>query len=172
MRIILLICGSALLGWSALGFWQRNNPERLKFKGNIATATTSAELLPIRLEIEKQNIDLTVIPARVTKNNWETTDRGVSYLVGSGIVGGIGNAVFYGHNWKSLLGNLSKIKPGDSIKVGLNNSQVENFIVEYTSIIDPTQTHILYPSNDRRITIYTCAGLFDSKRFVAVALKK
>jgi LPXTG-site transpeptidase (sortase) family protein len=78
----------------------------------------------------------------------------------------------YGHNWSALLGSLPKIKPGDKIKIILSNGQEKNFVVKYTSIVAPSDTKILSDSADSRITLYTCAGFLDSKRFVATALLK
>ena len=42
-------------------------------------------------------------------------------------------------------------------------------MIEYTQVVTPDQTHILAPSDDRRVTLYTCTGFLDRKRFVVTA---
>ena len=58
------------------------------------------------------------------------------------------------------------------IMVSFTNGQKKLFEVTYTAIVSPSERDILQPSKDKRITIYTCYGFFDEKRFVAVATLK
>lgn len=109
-------------------------------------------------------------PAQIENNKWEATTKGVSYLVTSPVPGNAGNSIIYGHNWGNLLGSLSKIKPGQKIEIVLDDNEKRTFIVEHTSIIGPDQTSVLEDTSDRRITLYTCTGFLDSKRFVVTAI--
>lgn len=153
--------------------YQRYGPKNLEFKNYKNTQITKPEkILPTRISIPSQKINNLVFSASITNNYWETTDGGISYLSSTPIPGNTGNSVFYGHNWPSILGNLTKIRPGNEIKVYLNNGEVKTFVVKYTSVVNPEDSDILSASTDERITIYTCTGFLDSKRFVAVALLK
>ncbi len=75
----------------------------------------------------------------------------------------------YGHNWKSLLHGLPMVKPGQKVFVTMQNGSKIAFEVEYTATVDPADTYIIDKTSDTRLTIYTCSGFLDSKRFVVVA---
>ncbi|MBI2028304.1 MAG: sortase [Candidatus Levybacteria bacterium] len=117
-------------------------------------------------------MDLEIFPAKIVNNRWEITAQGVSYLSSSPLPGEKGNSVLYGHNWTNILGNLIKIKPGEEIVIVSNRNNKRTFVVEHISVVDPENTQILANTSDRRITLYTCSGFLDSKRFVVTALLK
>lgn len=75
----------------------------------------------------------------------------------------------YGHNWTSILGNLPKVKTGDVITVTMHDGKKKDFRIEYTAVVTPDQDYIIDNTNDVRLTLYTCTGFLDSKRFVVVA---
>ena len=167
---ILILTGIALLIFGSYLIFQRYNPQRLGFN-NVPPVNfgTSAGIFPKEVTIKNLGIRLLVYPARIKDNKWEATTKGVSYLVTSPVPGDRGNSIIYGHNWSNLLGKLPKIKPGEKIEVLFDNNKKRTFIVEYTSVVGPDQTHILSQTTDARITLYTCTGFLDSKRFVATA---
>ncbi|HVT01499.1 MAG TPA: sortase [Patescibacteria group bacterium] len=158
-----------LFGFSLV--WQRYSPKKLTFQ-NYQSDTTYlvSKKAPAEIIIPRLNINLPIYPAEIKNNAWEATNKGVSYLISSPMPGDTGNSVIYGHNWESLLGRLPNIKPKDKIEVLMNNGDKKTFIVMATALVDPDQTSILKSSMDKRITIYTCAGFLDSKRFVATAV--
>lgn len=154
-------------------YWERTNPKRLSFSDYMHREVSSKAPIhkqPVRIIIKSLKIDLPIIPARISNAQWETTHAGVSYLVSSPIPGERGNSILYGHNWTNLLANLTKAKPGDTVEIRYSDSSKKIFVIELTGVISPNQTHILEPSTDTRITLYTCTGFFDSKRFVATAI--
>jgi len=168
---ILLGIGLLLLGVYFLE--ERNNPNRLQFTYNTSVNTIHyfpKNIQPVLIDISSVHIHLPIYPATIDHTIWDTTTRGASYLITSPVPGDKGNAIIYGHNWTSLMGNLIYIKPGDKINVILNNKTQKTFTVRYTSIVLPTDIAILYPSKDNRLTLYTCTGFFDEKRFVSVAM--
>jgi len=157
---------------SVLLFWQRNNPKRVMF----LSAPIQREIkplinknLPTRLIINNINIDLPIFPARIYSQKWETTNQGASWLDISPAPGEIGNSIIYGHNWTNLLGNLTKAKPGNIIKIVYQDGSSKTFIVNSTAMVLPENVSVLKQTKDKRITLYTCVGLFDQKRFVVVA---
>lgn len=154
--------------------WLINDPNRLSFQ-NYTYAQTQApevQLQPTNISIENLNINLPIVPSNIIDGTWETTDLGVSYLASSPTPGSVGNSVIYGHNWASLFGNLVSVLPGDEVKIEFGDKSVKTFVVKYTSTVTPDTTSILAPTDDKRITLYTCIGFLDSHRFVAVALLK
>ena len=168
---ILILTGIGLLIFGSYLIFQRYNPQRLGFNNIPPMAfVPQAGIFPKEVTIKNLGVRLPVYPARIKDNKWEATTKGVSYLVTSPVPGESGNSIIYGHNWSNLLGKLPKIKPGEKIEVLLDNNKKRTFIVEYTSVVGPDQTNILNATNDKRLTLYTCAGFLDTKRFVAVAV--
>ena len=166
------LLGAMLIFAAAYLTWQRFTPTRLSFATRSVgdRLTVPTEFSPVRLRITRLKIDLPVIPTALENGKWTATDRGASYLVSTPLPGGIGNSVLYGHNWPNLLGRIVRIKPGDLIEIQLSDGTTRNFRVKYTATVTPDQTHILAPSDDKRITLYTCIGFLDSKRFVVTAI--
>lgn len=169
---LFILSGVLCLVITAYLFWQRNNPQRLKFNVSDITSDEKVESRfssPTYLVIEELNIRLPIYPATIRQGKWEATTKGVSYLSKSAIPGEVGNAVLYGHNWKNLLGNLKKAKPNQEIEIVFADGSKRNFKIEHTQTVTPNQTSILAPTTDSRITLYTCTGFLDSKRYVVIA---
>ena len=167
--------------WCLMGgyyIWLRYNPNNLQFKNYNTlqpqqikpTSKQKTFSQPTRLVIKDLQINLPLIPAKIENDVWETTDKGASYLVSSPIPGQEGNSIIYGHNWVNLLGNLTRAIPGQVVEITYADGSREHFVIEYTSTVLPTEASILDTSIDKRITLYTCTGFLDSKRFVAVAI--
>lgn len=166
---LLIITGLIFILLGTYFVFQRYSPKKLAFKNYISANTKIEGSYPEKIVIKKLNIELPIIPANINNKSWEATSQGVSFLASTPVPGQEGNSVLYGHNWESLLGSLPKLKPGDNIEIYLNNGKIRKFKVTYTQLVGPNDTSILAPSNDKRITLYTCAGFLDSKRFVATA---
>lgn len=127
--------------------------------------------MPVSIAIPSLRISLPVYPSTIENGKWQDTKDGVSFLTSSTAPGVGGNSIFYGHNWPSLLGNLTKIKPGDKIFVTLSEKGMQVYTVKYITVVTPDQTHILDTTSDSRLTLYTCTGFLDSKRFVVTAVE-
>jgi sortase A len=168
-RNLCLSIGLLLLIFAAYLQYERITPRRLTFAYKTTPNNSSRIESPIGVVIPSLGISLPIFPATVSNNSWPTTDKGVSYLLSSPLPGEKGNSVLYAHNWSNLFGKLPEIKVGDTIKVIGKKNSVTSFSVKYTAEVDPSNASILAPSTDKRITLYTCTGFLDSKRFVVVA---
>jgi len=166
----LILIGVTLLFLGGYFIFQRYNPKQLSFQDFNGYTNSVSGALPQKIVIPSLKIQLPIYPAQIRGNSWEATTKGISYLVSSPIPGEAGNSILYGHNWDSLLGRLQNIKPGEKIKVAYDDKTTKTFVVAYISIVDPSHTEILAPSSDSRITLYTCTGFLDSRRFVATAI--
>jgi len=124
---------------------------------------------PQAIIIPKSKIDLPVQATRIENKKWPTSEIGVSYLENSGKFGFSGNHVFYGHNWKNLLGNLDKTKVGDEIIIKSSQSKLYTFRVKYVGVVESGDVSILQDTQKERLTLYTCTGFLDSKRLVVIA---
>jgi LPXTG-site transpeptidase (sortase) family protein len=170
---IFIIIGITFLSIGLYLVWERNDASRLAFH-NYEYSASEAQLieinnLPVKLTIPDLHLDLQVIPAKTEGKNWETTKEGVSYLTSSPVPGEEGNSVIYAHNWAGLFADLPKIKPGNVVEVEYADKSKKQFSIAYTLEVSPGDLSILQSLNDKRLTLYTCTGFLDSKRFVAVA---
>lgn len=154
--------------------YQRYRPNPLAFaapsKTMVLSESTTEHGLPVRLQIPNVAIDLDIFPSEIHGSTWETTDKGVSYLKSTPLPGTIGNSIFYGHNWPNLLGRLKNTNVGDTVRVSFVDGSSVDYTVGFITIVRPEQTKILDNSEDSRLTIYTCTGFLDQKRFVVTAL--
>jgi LPXTG-site transpeptidase (sortase) family protein len=154
---------------SGILIWQRYyNPNRLSFSQIPPARTSKFELFPDRIIISEIGIDLPVIPSQIKDGVWQTTPRGISYLISSANPGEIGNSIFYGHKWPNLLGNLKNIKPGNKIMV-LSKNQTRTFWISQVLIVSPKDIQVLNSGSNAQLTLYTCYGFADLKRLVVVA---
>lgn len=154
--------------------YQRYRPNPLGFQGAVFTRELSETYTakPVRLAIPRLGIDLPVFGSEVNGTTWQTHENGVSYLKSTPLPGTVGNSVLYGHNWPNLLGPIRYSKVSDKIIVSYADGQTVSFVVAYIATVSPEQVKILENSKDSRLTIYTCTGFLDSKRFVVTALKE
>ena len=132
----------------------------------------STDLFPKQILIPKVRIDLQVFPAKASGEIWEVSEKGSSYLLGSGVPGQKGNVVIYGHNKNKLFGPIRWLGKGEEIKVV--NKKEEEFVYEVveTKTVTPNNVEVLAPTEDATLTLYTCTGFFDSQRFIVVAKLK
>lgn len=164
-----------VLFWIVTGFlvWQRYTPSRLAFATEPSRVVHSQKtVVPTRLIIDSLSLTLPIVPAVIESGRWPATTDGVSYLTQTPVPGDVGNSVLYGHNFSYLLGSLTQVVPGDTIVIETSDGGAHIFTVDYTQVVTADQTHILDDTADSRITLYTCTGFLDLKRFVVVATKK
>lgn len=171
----LIIQSLSLLTVGAYQLYLHETPSLLSFS-NYSYAQPNIPYMngmaPSRIAIPSLGINLPIYKSAIVNNVWQTTDLGASYLTSSPLPGSKGNSIVYAHNWVSLFGPLQSAKVGEKVIVTYSNGQKKTFVIAYTSIVSPDQSSILAPSKDNRLTLYTCTGLFDSHRFVAVAILK
>lgn len=166
---IFLVSGFLLVASAAYLLYLRHSTHPLTFEDQPKSMVAIAFGAPQKVQIPSINVNLPVIPSLIHNKTWETTDKGVSYLMSTPLPGEKGNSVMYGHNWTSLLKRLPSVKPGDSVLVTMENGTVKKFKVEFTATVNADQTYVIDNTEDSRLTIYTCVGFLDSKRFVVVA---
>ena len=167
----LILQSLSFLTVGAYQIWLQTASYRLSFAHYSYAANTGIKgMVPERITIASLGIDLPIYKATIVHNIWPTTDFGASYLTSSPLPGDKGNSIIYAHNWISLFGKLRNAKIGDKVVITYPDHIKKTFVIEYTSIVTPNESSILAPSKDRRITMYTCTGFLDTKRFVAVAI--
>lgn len=168
---LLILLGIIFLTCSSYLIYQRINPFRLSFSSYTQKypETTAGNLpTPAKIIIKDLNIELPIQKAKSGKK-WQAFSDAVSYLDSSPLPGEMGNSILYGHNWYNMLGKITGAKIGQDIVINFSDGSRKVFKVKYTQEVSPGQISILNPSLDTRITLYTCSGFLDSKRFVVVA---
>lgn len=169
------IFGIVCLLASAYLIYEQTNPNNLAFPDFVQEEREGqnfGRIQPVEITLPTLKKTLPIFPEKVSKDTWQTSASGVSYLSTSPIPGEKGNSILYGHNWPNLLGGLSKMKPGDRISIAFTDGSVREFVVAYTTTVNPDQVEILKSSEDSRLTLYTCTGFLDSHRFVVTAKLK
>lgn len=169
----LILQSFSLLTVGLYQLYLHETPSLLAFNNYSSTQQNVSYMngmAPSRIQIPSLGINLPLFKSTIVKNVWQTTDLGASYLTSSPLPGDTGNSIIYGHNWESLFGPLQNAKVGEKVIVTYPNGEKKTFVIAYTSVVSPDQSSILAPSKDERITLYTCTGLFDSQRYVAVAI--
>lgn len=167
---LLIASGIVLLCFSAYSYYQRLTPKRLEFIGyRNEQSARNLDTNAVGIIINKINLSLPLYEASIKNGVWEASTLGVSHLSTTPTPGNPGNSVLYGHNWPNLLGGLVNIQPGDIITIYFDNGGLEDFRVQLTQEVMSSQVSVLDQTDEPRITLYTCSGFLDSKRFVVIA---
>jgi LPXTG-site transpeptidase (sortase) family protein len=123
----------------------------------------------VRLMISGVKIDLPVTEGKIVDGVWETTQDGVSHLDISANPGENGNIVIYGHNKRVLFGSLPYVSMGAKIKVVTEDGNEFDYKVYERKNVAATDVSIAYATPSEVLTLYTCDGPLDGKRFVLLA---
>lgn len=148
------------------------NGNNLAFKNQTGVGYLNEKTIPVIIDIDYLNIHLPIEPALVDNNQWEVSQNGVSYLANSAGVGEPANLVLYAHNKRNRFGSLPWIKIGTEIILTDSNGFKYSYTVNSTRTVKPDETSVIIPHGYEELTLYTCTGLLDSKRFIVTALPK
>jgi LPXTG-site transpeptidase (sortase) family protein len=124
---------------------------------------------PTRIDIEKIGVSLPIGETSIKDGKWSINPDGASHLDISADPGVEGNIIIYDHNLIHRFGKISELKPGDIIVVTSEDKKEYRYKVYETIIVDPTQVDVLHNYDTQTLTLYTCYGFLDSKRFVVKA---
>ena len=136
------------------------------------TKEISSNLYPTQIIISKVRINLPVLPKEIINGEWNIPATSAAYLLGSGIPGQPGNPVIYGHNKNKLLGPIRWLEKDDEIKLINQKGQEFIYLVTETKTVAPKTVDVLAPTQGAFLTLYTCTGPLDTRRFVVVAKLK
>lgn len=127
---------------------------------------------PVKIEIPAVSINLPVKEAGIKDGLWQVWENAGSHLISSAYPGGNGNVVIYAHNTNNGFGPIRWLTKGALIK--LTDEQGAIFTYEIGDIVEVNPDDISYvlPKNVETLTLYTCSGFLDTKRFVVTAKYK
>lgn len=115
-------------------------------------------------------IDLPVIESGYINGNWIVSPNSANHVFQSAIPGSPGNIIIYAHNKLSLFGPLLWTSVGEGITLTTSNGTTHQYTVQTIAEVNPGETALLLPTATETLTVYTCSGFLDSKRFVVRAL--
>lgn len=124
--------------------------------------------LPVHINIPWK-VDVDVVPSIIEDNRWSIAENAASVLVQSALPGEKGNVIVYGHNKREILGNIRAMKKGEIITLVTQLGKEYKYEAREIIEVSPTQTSYLEASSEEVLTLYTCSGLLDSKRFIVRA---
>ncbi|HVS78694.1 MAG TPA: class E sortase [Candidatus Saccharimonadales bacterium] len=102
-------------------------------------------------------------------------NRGIWHWPKSARPGQVGNTVLIGHRWIYVYNgdvafeHLDLVKKGDNITV-IWDGQKFSYTVTGVKVVKPSDTSIIRPTTDKRLTLYTCTPMWTDKyRLVVTA---
>lgn len=169
LSTIFLVVGFLFIFQGLFDFSKRLGFYKVPTKNIEFSHKAQGTITPTKISISSLSLTLPVEPTLIKNGVWPTSQIGVSFLANSGNLGNAGNLIFYGHNWKNLLGNLKKVKINDKLVLAGSNGQDYLYSIAYIAEVSSNDISILSNTTDERITLYTCSGFLDKKRLVVVA---
>ena len=172
----LLLIGTIFLGMFSLlrtyDSWQGSILSFSQLPQSTNEQERDSNKLPQKITIPAHKIDLQIEGMEIVGGNWPVSTSSASYLLQSALPGEIGNVIIYGHNRSHLFGPLRWVQKGEEIL--LKNKKEEIFVYEVieTKVVSPDQIEVLLPTKEPTLTLYTCFGFLDAKRFVVVGRLK
>lgn len=157
MRGLGVLFGSVIIMWII-------NIGSYKSEANYYFGGTSS--VPLAIKIQKISVVQDVVPGVIQGQDWQIDESRVNYLIGSGNLYG-GNMVLYAHRREGLFQKLNLLKDGDEIVI-LFESDIKIYEVIESEMISSSEVEIL-TDDSYDLTVFTCDGWFDSKRWVVKA---
>jgi LPXTG-site transpeptidase (sortase) family protein len=162
----LIILGTILI--AIFGIWRVHNLRLLSFNRDFQPRQTSGSK-PVRVSLSRSNLTLPVTEATITDGSWEVSSSGASHWDNSANPGEGGNIVIYGHNKNNLFGPIRWLNKDDEIVLTNTENQDYRYKIVDTLVVNPDQTDYLLPTEEETLTLYTCTGFLDSKRYLVIA---
>ena len=114
-------------------------------------------------------VDISVGLGHYRDDSWTNNLNQAVYWTGSALPGQGGNIIIYGHNTRNVFGNMLRVAGDEEITITLKNGRKREYQIMEVIEVNPNDTQVLEPRTDETLILYTCSGLFDSRRFVVLA---
>ena len=170
LAFLLIISGLLIASFSYQGDIDtsatfENEPVKIELANNENLDEAS---LPVRIIIPDLGIDLDVQESKIVNGYWEVPDDRAAWGEGSGVPGRVGNQVIFAHARDGLFSNLEAVEKDMHIYV-LTDKDWFTYKVSEIKEVYPNQTEVIGPTDNERLTLYTCSGYKDSKRLIVVS---
>lgn len=168
LSILAIVFGISIFSFGAYHYFSIRILSFAKPPPETIITKNRAEL-PAKISIPDLKIDLPIEEGFIKDGVWQISEAKASHLNTSARPGEGGNIVIYGHNKRVIFGSLPFVRIGAKITITNKAGQTHSYEVTNKLYANPDQVNLLYPTDYEQLTIYTCAGLFDSQRFVIKA---
>lgn len=120
------------------------------------------------LRIPKLGLDKVVVEG----TDVASLREGPGHQPGTALPGMTGNAVIAGHRttYGAPFYRLDELSPGDPVSVE-TPSGTASYVVTMTEVVDPDDVWILTPTDDDRLTLFTCEPRFSAARRLVVTAR-
>jgi LPXTG-site transpeptidase (sortase) family protein len=118
----------------------------------------------VRIEIPRIGVDSTVTEVGIENGEYQVPSREVGHHLDSSSAGEPGNSVFNGHlqtlNAGRVFARLHELQAGDRIYLHTVSHQLD-WVVQDVQTVPVANSSFILPTEDTRITLYTCAGSYN-----------
>lgn len=165
-----LFLASGILLLLVYSGWRYHQDRILSFNAKeIAKSVFSTGIKPVYIKIYPIGVDVSIGETVIKDGVWVIQPNKASYLTASAGIGDKGNMIIYGHNKDNILGPIRYIKAGAKIELKGSDEKTYYYEVLKTDVVNPDNLEYVLPKDEEVLTLYTCSGFMDSKRFVVVA---
>lgn len=164
---ILLFSGLLLI--AVFSVWRFHQARILSFKLSGYEEQSKTGVVPTYIKMYPLGVDVKVKEALIVKDVWQVYPDAVSHLASSARIGEKGNLILYGHNKNEILGPIRWAKEGAIIELFDEAKNKYSYKVVKTDTVESDNLTYILPTSEETLTLYTCIGFLDSKRFIVVA---
>ncbi len=136
---------------------------------NAYAAPLSSVIRPNRIVIGSL-INLPIVEAGYVNGTWLISPNRANHVAQSASPGSNGNIIIYAHNKVDMFAPLITLKGGETVLLMTTDGKTHQYKVASVTEVSPDDTRLLQPTLTETLTLYTCSGFLDSKRFVVRAL--
>jgi LPXTG-site transpeptidase (sortase) family protein len=174
-RLGLIYLGLGVLFFLIYFSWRFHKERILSFTSTEAVSAVSfgnRGEIPVWIKSYPLGVDVKIQESRIENGVWQVFPDSASHLESSARIGEDGNIIIYGHNKNNILGPIRWAKEGTLIELFDQKGNKYLYEVFKTDTVSPDNLSYILPTKEEILTVYTCTGFLDSKRFIAVAKRK
>ncbi len=158
----------------SLGYWSHKlfsrNPQNLSTPSAVEIPQKKLAL-PVHISVGNL-VDIPIESFLVEDDSLPVSDIKATFTLNSSKPGEAGNTIIYGHNSNQIFGRMRLLKGGERVVITTDDDQQHEYYVVDVQEYSLDQIDPLHPTNEEILTLYTCAGFFDSKRLVVQAVPR
>lgn len=146
------------------GLWRYHNLRILSFSYQPAVnQVESIGFTPKHIKAYPVGVDVDILQAVIVDGIWPVFPNSAGFVTNGN------NLIVYGHNKDQIMGPIRYIKNDAVVTLTDSSGGEHEYKVEKTDTVDPDNLMYLQKTDDETLTIYTCTGFWDTKRFIVVA---
>ena len=127
------------------------------------------EYFPTRIIISEIKLDLPIVESKQIDGKWTISDTYGNFSIYSSVPSRIGgNTVIFAHNRPGSFSLISHLRK-NSIIVIMSKHYKMTYSVESVKTVLPTDISVLKQTDQPKLTLITCSGIFSEKRLIVVS---